>query len=239
MIVSPWCIAGNFNLVRWMIDRSGDLRCSPLMDLFNDFITNSGLVDLPIKNRCYTWSNKRPNPSFSRLDRVFFTPDFQVNYPIVTLEALEMVISDHVPLLLTCKNNAPLPSRSKLEAFWLKYEMPKEMIRQLWEEDPNHLSQPLQSFHCKTKILHKALSSWHKQNFGTMEKQLTFCKKLVLFFDMIEEKRNLSPHEFQLRCKIKKKAIEMANNIEERWRQRSCCNWLEKDDKNMHLPQID
>ena len=67
----PWIIAGDFNLVRWMIDRSGDYRNDPLMDMFNDFISQAGLVDIPIKNRSYTWSNKRPIPSFSKLDIMF------------------------------------------------------------------------------------------------------------------------------------------------------------------------
>lgn len=68
LIDHPWILAGDLNLVRWIIDRSSDLNCTPLMDLFNDFIQFAGLVDIPIKNRSYTWSNKRPNPSFSRLD---------------------------------------------------------------------------------------------------------------------------------------------------------------------------
>lgn len=38
LIQTPWILVGDFNLVRWLIDRTGDLRCSPLMDLFNDFI---------------------------------------------------------------------------------------------------------------------------------------------------------------------------------------------------------
>lgn len=106
----PWCLAGDFNLVRWLIDRFRDLHNSPLMNLFNDFVNKAALVDLLIKNRAYAWYSKRLSLSFSRLDRVFTTPNWQLNDPIMNLEALEMVIFDHVPLLLTCKNNAPYPS---------------------------------------------------------------------------------------------------------------------------------
>lgn len=60
----PWIMAGDFNLVRWMIDRSGGIRPYPLMDLFNDFIQSAALVDIPLKNHSFMWSNKRPQPSF-------------------------------------------------------------------------------------------------------------------------------------------------------------------------------
>lgn len=50
LICHPWIIGGDFNLVRWMIDRSGDLRGFELMDLFNDFVRDAGLVDVPLRN---------------------------------------------------------------------------------------------------------------------------------------------------------------------------------------------
>lgn len=65
-----------------------------------------------------------------------------------------------------------------------------------------------------------------------MEKTLTFCKSVISFFDRIEESRPLASHEFLLRCKVKEKAYALANNIEERWRQRARCNWLKNGDKN-------
>lgn len=107
LVQNPWILAGDFNLVRWMIDRSGDFRSIPLMDLFNQFIQDAALIDIPLKNRQYTWSNKRPQPTFSKIDRVFVSTHWNITYPLITLEALEMMVSDHAPLLLTCKNNAP------------------------------------------------------------------------------------------------------------------------------------
>lgn len=65
-----------------------------------------------------------------------------------------------------------------------------------------------------------------------MEKILDFCKKTVLFFDQIEEKRVLFEHEFKLRLQIKENAFELANNVELKWKQRSRCNWLANGDRN-------
>lgn len=232
LITGSWILAGDFNIVRWLIDRSGDLRGLPLMDLFNDFINQAALIDIPLKNRAYTWSNKRPLPTFSKLDRVFTSPDWQLKYPIITLESLEMIISDHSPLLLTCKNNAPTTKTFKLETFWLKYEVPRHMVQILWEQTQPNPQLCINQFGSKTELLHRALVMWHKQHFGIMEKRLIYCKRSILFLDRIEEKRPLARHEFILRVKIREKAYELANNIEERWRQRSRCNWIKQGDKN-------
>ena len=233
-VKDKWIIAGDFNLVRWMVDRTGNFQGFGLMDSFNDFITRAGLIDVQLKNRSYTWSSKRPMPSFSKLDRVLISPDWTTTYPVISLQALEMVVSDHVPLLLSCRKAATEPRRLKFEVFWLRYKMPKEMVQILWNNPvvgdlPQH---PLQSFYKNIELLQTALQMWHSEKFSDMENQLRCCKEMVLFFDRIEEHRHLNGYEFRLRGKSKERAFELANNLEEKWRQRSRCNWLKQGDKN-------
>lgn len=103
LVDHPWILAGDFNLVRWLTDRSGNQRNFNLMQLFNDFISDAGLVDTLLKNRKFTWTSKRPDPVFSKIDRVLTSAEWTLVYPVITLEALEILISDHTPLLLTCK----------------------------------------------------------------------------------------------------------------------------------------
>lgn len=62
--------------------------------------------------------------------------------------------------------------------------------------------------------------------------QLNSCKEGILFFDRIEEKRTLDAREFKLRQKIKEKVYELANIIENRWRQRSRYKWLQLGNRN-------
>lgn len=97
----PWIMSGDFNLVRWLVDRSGNMRGFGLMFEFNDLIRELQLIDVQLQNRDYTWSNKQPVPIFSKLDRCFLSSDWALMYPIITLTALEIIVSDHVPLLYT------------------------------------------------------------------------------------------------------------------------------------------
>lgn len=84
LVRSPWALLGDFNMVRWLVDRSADMRRFEFMCAFNDMIRDFDLMDVEMSNRSFTWSSKRPRPVFSRLDRVLLSiypmdPDFSVN----------------------------------------------------------------------------------------------------------------------------------------------------------------
>lgn len=232
MAAHPWILAGDFNLVRWMTDRSSCNTAFTLMDMFNRFIAQAGIVDIPLRNRTYTWSSRRPQPSFSKLDRIFLSQQWTIAYPVIHLEALENIVSDHTPLVLTCKGLQQKQRRFQMELFWLKYHQPKLMVQRLWGEEPAREADPLHGFHQKTQVLHRALTIWQQQSFGFLDRQLDFCKRSILFFDRIEEKRNLLTHEFSLRQRIRERAFQLANNLEMRWKQRSRCNWIKNGDRN-------
>ena len=123
-----WVLLGDFNLIRWITDRSSNSWNFPLMEAFNDMIRNLQLKDVPLKNRDFTWSSKRPVPTFSRLDRVFVSPEWSLQFPVITLTALGMVTSDHVPLILNCKQRQAMPATLRMKLFWLGYPEVKEKV---------------------------------------------------------------------------------------------------------------
>lgn len=228
----PWSLAGDFNLIRWLVDRSSNSSSFALMELFNRFISDMGIMEVPLRNRTYTWSNKRPIPVFSKLDRIFLTPDWSVAYPIITLEALEVIVSDHTPLLLTCKGLEQRKKRFQLELFWFRYTQPKLLVQKLWSPQEMQRGEPLNSFHNKISQLHTELTQWQSEAFGHMEKQLDLYKKMLLTMDQLEERRNLTPQELRLRLQVRESSFELANNIESKWKQRSRCNWISQGDQN-------
>lgn len=227
-----WILGGDFNLVRWLIDRSGDFSNFNLMSSFNDVIRDIQLIDIPLKNRLFTWSNKRPVPTHSKIDRIFLASEFSLNFKIISLHALEVLVSDHAPLLLSCKNEPQQKKEYKLEMFWLSNPQSNTIIKDVWSENRSMQGQGLQKFEENTKTMHEGLRSWHCQNFGEMEKQLSFCKKTILMFDQVEERRQLNGYEFRFRNKVRERAFMLASLIESRWHHRSRCKWLQAGDKN-------
>jgi hypothetical protein len=72
----PWCVGGDFNVVRSPSERLGAAGYSSSMIDFSDFISINGLVDIPMAGGSFTWSNNRETTSMSRLDRFLFTTDW-------------------------------------------------------------------------------------------------------------------------------------------------------------------
>jgi hypothetical protein len=69
----PWTLMGDFNILREGNDTTSINPNLHSMIDFNLLILDLQLQELPLIGRTYTCSNKRPQPSFSKLDRVFLS----------------------------------------------------------------------------------------------------------------------------------------------------------------------
>lgn len=54
-----WVICQDFNLTRNQAERIGCPWSTRAMQMFSDLIAKLGVIDLPISNQKYTWSNMR------------------------------------------------------------------------------------------------------------------------------------------------------------------------------------
>ncbi|CAL5411138.1 unnamed protein product [Camellia sinensis] len=66
----PWCVGGDFNVVRSPVERSGESPMGRSMRDFAAFIDEMELVDLPLQGGGFTWLGGRAS---SRLDRFLVT----------------------------------------------------------------------------------------------------------------------------------------------------------------------
>jgi hypothetical protein len=64
----------------------------PAMMEFSDFISELGLMDLPLSRVLSMWFN---NSSWSRLDRFLVSPDWETNYPRLLQKRVPRLCSDH------------------------------------------------------------------------------------------------------------------------------------------------
>jgi len=70
-IRGPWIVMGDFNLTRTPVDKNNDHFNAAEANGFNDLINSLCLIEIPLSDRAYTWSNKREEPTLVRLDRCF------------------------------------------------------------------------------------------------------------------------------------------------------------------------
>ena len=73
----PWCIGRDFNVVRFPSEKLREGRLTGAMTTFSDFISELSLIDLPLLEGQFTWSNNQDPPSKSRLDRFIVSTDWE------------------------------------------------------------------------------------------------------------------------------------------------------------------
>ncbi|PWA77072.1 hypothetical protein CTI12_AA228410 [Artemisia annua] len=94
----PSVVLGDFNEVPYAHERKGSLFCKKGALLFNTFILDANLVDLPMGGRKFTRMNKFGN-KLSKIDRILVSQDFILKWPHSNA-ALPRDVSDHCPLIL-------------------------------------------------------------------------------------------------------------------------------------------
>ena len=123
-----WIIMGDFNLIRKPSDRNrpgGDVND---MLIFNEAISELGLVELPLKGRKYTWSNMQQVPILEKLDWFFTSASWTVSYPNTLVYPLVKPTSDHLPCVISIDTNIPRAKIFRFENYWMQHSDFKDIV---------------------------------------------------------------------------------------------------------------
>jgi hypothetical protein len=173
-----WCIGGNFNVVRFLSEKLREGRLTGAMTTFLDFIAELGLIDLPLLEGRFTWSNNQDPPSKSRLDRFLLSTDWEDQFSHLVQKALPCFVLDHCLISLDCGTYIRGKSYFKFENMWLHHEAFTGIVRQWWGsyDFQGTLSFVLAS---KLKVLKEDIKKWNKESFGDVHiKNLELMKEL-------------------------------------------------------------
>jgi hypothetical protein len=126
--------------------------------LFNAVIDSLDPRELEMSGRKFTWANSRRVPTYERLDRVLVSTEWEQNFPLATVEALNREISDHTPLLLsTGEKTKPLKQPPfKFELGWLLKEGFFEVVSEIWKKENRGIT-PMQRWQNKIRRLRQFL----------------------------------------------------------------------------------
>ena len=116
----PWCFGGDSNVVRFPSKCFGSGPFSSTMIDFSDFISEQGLVDLPLEEGTFTWSNSREVVSRSRLDKFLLSSDWEEHFLNIRQRRLQRLLSDHFPILVEGGNFQRDSRPFRFENMWLK-----------------------------------------------------------------------------------------------------------------------
>ena len=127
---APWCVGGDFTVVRFSGEKKGSHRLSGAMRSFSKFIDDMQLLDLPLHGGEFTWGNSQ---SASRIDRFLVSGDWEEQFHHIRQVRMEHPVSDHWPLLLECGGMRRGPSPFRFENMWLSVEGFREQVKEWWD----------------------------------------------------------------------------------------------------------
>ena len=76
----PWCLGGDFNVIRFPLERSPEGRSSWAMRELSSFIDSCNLIDHPLEGERYTWSSHEGDLVLSRIDQFIFSVEWDEHF---------------------------------------------------------------------------------------------------------------------------------------------------------------
>ena len=152
---------GDFNEVRFKSDRCGSTFNALGADVFNSFIANAGLEEVPLGGSSYTWCHKSAN-KMSKLDRFFISENLLNICPNISAIMLDRYLSDHRPILLReCSYDYGLiPFR--FYHYWLELEDFDQFVIDTWKSAPSVGNNAMRNMMFKLKFLKVKIREWIK-----------------------------------------------------------------------------
>ncbi|GJS39529.1 RNA-directed DNA polymerase, eukaryota [Tanacetum coccineum] len=159
-------IMGDFNEVRYKSDRFGSVFNVQGANVFNSFITNAGLEEVPLGGSAFTWCHKSAS-KMSKLDRFLVSENLIYSCPNINAITLERYLSDHRPILLREASFDYGPTPFRYFHYWNEMEGFNKVVEDAWREGPCDKTNAMLNMMMKLKFLKAKIREWNKSNMLT------------------------------------------------------------------------
>ncbi|XP_071689159.1 uncharacterized protein [Rutidosis leptorrhynchoides] len=178
IVKGPFVLIGDMNEVRNECDRMGSVFNRNEVDVFNSFITDSDLFEVPLCGRQFTWMNK-PGSKMSYIDRALVSENVLSIFPDLRLTSMERGWSDHTPMLLHNLKIDFGPTPFKFYHSWMQYDDLEGVVQSVFEvEGSNGIPFPE-----KLRIAKGRIKSWIKEKKQT---NMSRSKQIIIRLNDIE-----------------------------------------------------
>lgn len=182
-------ICGDFNSVRGPDERMGTSFSKINATNFNIFLENSNLVDLYLGRHKFTRTNIDGTKA-SRIDRFLVNQEIIDSIPDLNLVALDDILSDHRPLLLSQLKLDFGPSPFKFYNTWLDLDGFDNVMLNSWKnQDGINDKGAFINLKDKLKRLKNDIKSWRKEN-GEKRNKEVISKELAEVDNLLILDRN-------------------------------------------------
>ncbi|XP_071707959.1 uncharacterized protein [Rutidosis leptorrhynchoides] len=206
---SGWIICGDFNEVRAQSDRLNYEYIEYRARRFNDFISNNGLMEVPISGRNFTRVSD-DGLKFSKIGRFLGTESFYNMWKDLTTVALERKNSDHCPIMMHDEERNFGPKPFKIFDAWFEEEGIEEL-----------------------KNVKGALKEWSMNKFNSLDGEIEALKTLSLNLELKAENNQLSEIEKENWLETRKKWMDKERMKSSMLKQKARIKWILEGDENL------
>ncbi|GJV36862.1 RNA-directed DNA polymerase, eukaryota [Tanacetum coccineum] len=226
--ISKWrgevIIMGDFNEVRFTSDRFGSNFNEHGAHMFNSFIADSGLVEVPLGGCHFTWCLKSAK-KMSKLDRFLVSENLLVSCPHLTAVTLERYLSDHRPILLRENQYDYGPTSFRFFHHWIQTDDFDKIVSESWKNSPSGGTNAMKSLMYKLKHLKYDIREWNKHNMVSRKNMKTQYKKNLEAVDQILDSGQGVEEDIRVRSEIIRKlqncdeidSMELAQKAKIKW----------------------
>ncbi|KAL8469021.1 hypothetical protein ACS0TY_032008 [Phlomoides rotata] len=192
-ILSIWnddifCKSSSWHIKVWRMEervgrRSGGETRD--IDLFNEFIIQSNLVDMHLTERSFMWY--RPDGSCkSRIDRIMVNKEWLGKWPNQALKGMGRSISDHIPIYLDTTQRDWGPRPFRFFNTWMTHSNFKEFFKAKWT---SYQVSGWTGFRLKEKLkfFRNDLKIWNREVFGHLDANIEARKEELESMDIIDD----------------------------------------------------
>ncbi|KAJ9707044.1 hypothetical protein PVL29_002161 [Vitis rotundifolia] len=226
-----WCVGGDFNVIRRSSEKLGGSSLTSSMKDFDSFIRECELLDPPLRNASFTWSNLQESPVCKRLDRFLYSNEWGQLFSQGLQETLPRRTSDHCPIVLDTNPFKWGPTPFRFENMWLQHPSFKENFRNWWSGFQGNGWEG-HKFMRRLQFVKANLKEWNKVSFGELNERKKSILKDLANFDAIEQAGGLTPDLLVQRALRKGELEELVLREEIHWRQKARVKWVKEGDCN-------
>jgi hypothetical protein len=189
---------GDFNLIYRATQKNNNRINFRMMNRFKTTLESLDLKELHLHDRRFTWSSGTEEPTFTKIDHMFYTEPWELDHPNYYLQALSSSMSDHCPLLLTYMPVQRGKRAFRFESYWAQLPNFMKVAQQSWARDVQS-GDKLRVLHIKLSRPEKALKNWSKQHVMDLRLKAQIATKVVAPLDQAQENCSLSTAELASR----------------------------------------
>lgn len=228
-----WLLLGDFNFIRSPDNRNKPGGDTSDMLIFNDFIREQQLTEIPIKGRRFTWSNMQHDPLLEQLDWFLTSLNWTSSFPNTMVKPLGRPTSDHTPCSVVIETSIPKCRLFRFESYWLAHPGFMDVVQSAWARPIRHgKDHSAASMICqKLKMVRQDLKSWSK-NISRLSIAIQNTNNGIAKIDALEELRRLSTPESNYRKILKNHLIRLLQYQKQYWQKRCTIRWIKFGDEN-------